>query len=397
MNNFTKTVWGATLFKESCPTFRAMLALSLLSVFLTAAASPAAVPVIYSSDLHHPPNDPDDHFDLATLFALRELDIRAVILDCGRRQLSQPGEIPLRQMMAITGRRAPWAIGLADPLKSPTDDGRDQPAEFQRGVELILSALRTARRPVTIITVGSLRDVAAGFNRDPALFRAKVGRIYVNAGNAAGPQDEYNVTLDPHAFRRVMESGLPIWYCPCFGEGGPSASAWENPKGGYGTCWCFEQGTVFERLRPALLAYFVFALLAKPAGPKRETAVMQPGWSAELDETWRTETWAYRRMMWSTASFIHAAGRRIYRTDQDQYEALSATEARKRGVPASAAVRAFGFEPVKITFDAAGALQFHDAPVGSPTKIFRAPNRPLYSTALHSCLTLLLQDLGRAR
>ena len=28
------------------------------------------VPVIYCTDLFHPHDDPDDHFDLATLFAL---------------------------------------------------------------------------------------------------------------------------------------------------------------------------------------------------------------------------------------------------------------------------------------------------------------------------------------
>ncbi|MCX7598557.1 MAG: nucleoside hydrolase [Armatimonadetes bacterium] len=372
---------------------------TLVLAMLTAAVAPAAgqpvgaVPVIYSSDLHHPPNDPDDHFDLATLFALPELDIRAVILDCGRRQLAQPGEIPLRQMMAITGRRVPWAIGLADPLKAPNDDGRDQPAEFQRGLGLILSVLRAADRPVTIITVGSLRDVAAAFNRDPQLLREKVGRIYVNAGNAAGPQDEYNVTLDPHAFRCVMESGLPIWYCPCFGEGGPSGSACEDPRGGYGTCWTLPQERVFERIRRPLLAYFLFALRPMPAPKQPEAPVHQPAWVDNIDPEWRAQTWAHYRCMWSTASFFHSAGRRIYRVAEDDYQALSAAQARSRRIGASAIVKAFHFEPVRTVFDEAGALTVHDAPVGSPTKIFRAPNRALYSTAMRSVLAHLLGKL----
>jgi hypothetical protein len=45
--------------------------------------TPAAekVPILYSSDLYHPHADPDDHYDLATLFALEELNVRGIILD----------------------------------------------------------------------------------------------------------------------------------------------------------------------------------------------------------------------------------------------------------------------------------------------------------------------------
>jgi hypothetical protein len=39
------------------------------------------VPILYSTDLYHPHADPDDHYDLATLFALAEFDIRGIILD----------------------------------------------------------------------------------------------------------------------------------------------------------------------------------------------------------------------------------------------------------------------------------------------------------------------------
>ena len=73
------------------------------------APEPERVPVIYSTDLFHPHDDPDDHFDLATLFAIERFDIRAVILDLGDRQKGKPGRIPLEQMLALRGRRVPWA------------------------------------------------------------------------------------------------------------------------------------------------------------------------------------------------------------------------------------------------------------------------------------------------
>ena len=80
-----------------------------------------SVPVIYCTDLFHPHGDPDDHFDLATLYAMPELDLKGVVLDQGRKQLQQPGRIPVSQMNRITGRKVPAVIGLADPLKRPDD------------------------------------------------------------------------------------------------------------------------------------------------------------------------------------------------------------------------------------------------------------------------------------
>jgi hypothetical protein len=57
------------------------IALALGGEVATGAHPPPRVPIIYSSDLYHPPQDPDDTYDLATLFALGEFDIRAIVLD----------------------------------------------------------------------------------------------------------------------------------------------------------------------------------------------------------------------------------------------------------------------------------------------------------------------------
>ncbi len=121
--------------------------------------SAAGVPVIYCTDLFHPHVDPDDHFDLATLFALPELEVKAILLDQGDKQLKKPGTIPIKQMMHLTGRQVPFAIGLGRKLVSPADDGRAQPPEFQAAVNLLLQTLREASEPVTIIAAGSVRSV----------------------------------------------------------------------------------------------------------------------------------------------------------------------------------------------------------------------------------------------
>jgi hypothetical protein len=41
------------------------------------------IPVLYCTDLFHPHDDPDDHFDLATLYAIPEFDLRGIVLDQG--------------------------------------------------------------------------------------------------------------------------------------------------------------------------------------------------------------------------------------------------------------------------------------------------------------------------
>ncbi|MCJ7679851.1 MAG: nucleoside hydrolase, partial [Candidatus Aminicenantes bacterium] len=177
------------------------------------------VPVIFSTDLSHPHDDPDDHFDIVALYALRELDILGIVLDQGKRQNHSPGRIPVEQMNALTGRDVPFAVGLSDPLKTPDDTAAGQGEEYQNGVELIIRALEKSTSPVTFITVGSLRDTAAAFNRRPDLFRKKVTRLMIFIGEASAGTREWNVGLDPNAFIRIMNSGLPVWWAPCFDGG----------------------------------------------------------------------------------------------------------------------------------------------------------------------------------
>ena len=223
-----------------------LVAISLiLTIILEVSSAEAAtkIPVLYSTDLHHPHEDPDDHFDLATLFSLPELEVRGIVLDCGSHQLKAPGSIPVKQMLHLTSQQVPYAIGLGHALRSPDDDGCDQPDKFQRGVQLILNVLRNSPEPVTVFTTGSLRDVAAAFNRQPELLRRKVARLYINIGNPAAGADsrqwEYNVKLDRSAYCCIMRSGLPIYWCPCF-DGG----IWQ--RGRQGTYWKFVHARVLD-------------------------------------------------------------------------------------------------------------------------------------------------------
>jgi len=125
-------------------------------------------------------------------------------------------------MNHITGRNVPCAIGLSRKFRSPTDTGRDEPAQFQQGVELLLSALRESEQKVVITATGSCRDVAAAFNREPELLSSKVRAVYINIGRGPGqPQQECNVNYDPLAYQRLFwfftHPGIFMVLLPCLG------------------------------------------------------------------------------------------------------------------------------------------------------------------------------------
>lgn len=338
---------------------RTLLATTAAGLAWGAAPDARSVPILYTTGLYHPHEDPDDHFDLATLFALPEFDIRGIVLDDGARQKKQPGEIALRQMMRLTGRQVPYSTGLGAPLGSPEDDGAGQP-EWQHGVTMILDVLRRSPGPVTIFTTGSLRDVAAAFNRDPELFRAKTARLFLNIGDSAGVR-EYNVRLDVHAWTGIMRSGLPIYWCPCH-EGGAL-----NRGRGYATWWQFRQHELLADLPPPLRNYFVYALKREQGDP---LAFLDQILSRdEVHRAFHLPSQFSRsrqRNMWCTGPLLYAAGRRD---------------------PA-----AFDFIPARVEVEdnGAAALSFEKTGPGSDMFVFKLAELRRYDQAMAEALAELL-------
>ena len=302
-----------------------------VALALPAFAAPPKVPILHSTDLFHPHADPDDHYDLACLFAIEEFDIRGIVLDLGGTQARRPGRPAVEQMMRIAGRKCPYAAGLSRPLRSRTDAARDEPAEFQAGVELILSVLRASKEKVVLHTTGSCRDVAAAFNREPQLLRDKVRAVYFNIGRGPNePQDETNVGYDPAAYLRMFESGLPIYWCPCFG------------KDGYETLYAADQATVVGACRPEVRNYFVYCLTKSTADPIAFLA------------TGPHPLPTGPRSMWCTAPMLHAAGRKVYQRGDGDFVALPQADAQGMGL-AGKEVDAFRFMPMRATLEDGGA------------------------------------------
>ncbi len=355
--------------------------MALIMAFPAKSAEPR-IPIIHTTDLCHPHDDPDDHYDLACLFAMPEFDIRGIVLDLGEHQASRPGRPAVEQMLRITGRKVLYAVGLCRPLRSRDDTAMDEPRQFQGGIQLILALLRAAHEKVVIHTAGSCRDVAAAFNREPDLFRAKVKAVYIDAGNGpGGKQDEYNVSIGPHSYLRMLESGLPIYWCPCFG------------RNGYQTFYKIDQADVVGACTQEVRNYFVYCLSKSKENP----LVFLTAGPKPLP--------VGPRNMWCTAPMLHAAGRNVYQRGNDDFVALTPREAAQNGLT-SKLVDAFEFVPVRLCSEsqpASDAWGAKPAPTimsvrwdnpQTATYVFRSHD-PRYERIMACCLKNLLAELGR--
>lgn len=262
------------------------------------------VPLVHVTDLYHPPQDPDDQLDLATIVALEELDLRAVVLDITERFLvpapegfdvpRDPGFVPVAQLGYLLGRTIPTAAGPTQPLRAPDDDARGQPQREQAGIDLLLDTLDASAEPVVISAVGSARVVTAAFNRAPALMRAKTRAVLLNAGSTSPARREWNVDLDPAAYVGLWSSGLPIHWYPCATE--------------RGTYWRASHHDLFEEIPDALRAWFAYGF----AGSARGDVI------GALRDLGAGAVWEHvlagTRNVWATASLAMAAGRVLAQT-----------------------------------------------------------------------------------
>jgi len=349
-----------------------------LSCVAKASADEGKVPVIYCSDLFHPHDDPDDHFDIASLYAIPEIDIKAIILDQGSKQEQQPGSIPVGQLNHLTGRNVPRAIGLSQKLRHSADTGLDEPQRYQGGVRLILTVLEKSPVPVTIITVGSLRDVAAAHNRSPELFRKKVSRIFSFIGDAKGAFQEYNVSLDPHAYQSVMNAGLPLYWVPCF-DGG----LWKNEDGN-ASFWQADHAELLRDASEPVLNFFIYALLHKK--DRDSVGLLYQNVSEKEKHT----ILSGQRNLWCAAVFPYVANQKfVFRAGH--YLSVPPSEVRS----SDRVTEVFTFSPVKVHVDGEGKESYKDVTSLHTVNRFHFSDKELYTQAMTSVTRELIKELSR--
>jgi pyrimidine-specific ribonucleoside hydrolase len=369
-------------------TIRFLAAVCLFAAALSAQRGP--IPLVQTTDLYHPPMDPDDHVDLATALALTEFDLRAVIFDADARMIEgtfapgdlprEPGFVPVAQIAYLAGRAIPAAIGPLAPLRSPSDTALDRPRREQAGVELLLRVLRESPEPVVVTVLGSARIVTAAWNREPALMERKVRRVVLNAGTAAGPANEYNVKIDPHAYVGLLRSRLPVDWYPCASTDGTFSSPGEA-AGEHNTFWRAPHAELFRGLPAPLTAWFVHAFAGNGRGDVlralREenrgsgVAILRSG----------------ERNLWCTASYALAAGRRLVQTPEG-WRFVPGSQA-----PAGAPEETLALDPVSIRVNDAGVTEWTPGPAASRQRLFRRTPGPRHTAGMTAALNALLRSL----
>jgi len=306
--------------------------------------APGLLPLIDVTDLYHPHQDVGDNFDILAAYALPELDLRAVILDCTEpfrqpvakdpgpglfpdaRGPREPGFIPVWQLNYIFGRNVPCATIPFTRMKSVDDKMLDAPPFQQQGIELILKTLRESPKPVHIVSFGSARAIAVAYNREPALFRAKLARLHLCAGGSSPPAPNYiewNVALDPLAIVCLLRSDLPIALYPCAANNaGDKGYGVFSPAFSYdehNTFWKLPDLRFIRQMDAPLRRYLEYAF-SRSSRMDFLRALEVDG--PPLDEN----LLAKEHYVWETAVWICLTGRKLVRRADGKYRILPASE-----------------------------------------------------------------------
>jgi pyrimidine-specific ribonucleoside hydrolase len=139
----------------------------------------------------------------------------AIPVSCGR-------ETPLRGDHAFPAAWREGSDGLQG-LRLPPGAG---PAETRPAPALLAAVIDAAPRPITLLTLGPLTNVAEALQTTPALGQKLAGitimggavtvpgNIAKSAVAVANPHAEWNIYIDPYAASIVFQAGVPLTLIP---------------------------------------------------------------------------------------------------------------------------------------------------------------------------------------
>lgn len=351
------------------------------------------VPMIHVTDLFRPHADPDDHWDLACVYALAargDARLLAVMIDHPpASHPSDPDVQAVAQLNRITGLAVPVLTGSSKRI-APEEANRPEHRDDMGGVRALLEVLRESPRPAVISILGSSRDVALASRLEPKLFAAKCAGVYLHAGS--GTPDpvlarrlEYNVALDPVSYAAVFDLPCPVYWLPCFeiapgGDGKP----WQTRT--HGTYYSFIQKEILPHLSARVQNYFA-SMFRQGASEKGYTGLedaLRPDWLRRLegppDEALLARQGEKPRPMWCTSGFFHAAG-------------LAVTAAGAIVPAGGDANSVFAFDPVEVRCDAEGVTAWSPAPGSKLRFKFRVLDVAAYPKAMTAAMRGLLAGL----
>lgn len=198
-----------------------------------------AVPMIVDTDMA-----PDDWMAILYLLMRPDVDVRAITVAGTGEAHCEPGVRHAMNLAALAGwPQIPVACGRDTPLagnhafpgpwRSRADtlaglelSANPATASDQDAVAVLTDTLRSSPKPVTVVTLGPLTNLAEALQADPAL-AGQIEGVYVMGGAFEVPGNvglsgvgidntaaEWNLYVDPRAAALVLQSGAPITFVP---------------------------------------------------------------------------------------------------------------------------------------------------------------------------------------
>ena len=339
--------------------------------------------VLHQTDLFHPYEDPDDHYDLAVLFALAQrgyIDLAGVLLDYPviSRHEGDASVIAVAQMNRLCGMAVPAVVGTKLKQKNPQDILPDANEYETAAIRFIHKVLRDSKSPVRFKCGSSAPDIAVAALREPKLFRKKCEAVYVNCGSAfpnpARPDiQEYNVSIN-RAGQAAVFNGLPCmvnWF-PCWNY----TLDWKS--GEYGTYFSVQNREVFKDVAVGF-QYYLHYMFSKSTDfqwmRKMEIGPSPAEWEKILSGT---------RSLWATASLLMIAERSVTRDG----EIVAQNEIAEKDA-------LYRLEPAEIHADEKGNIHWKKMDSFSQRRIFRVLDVKKYPLAMARAVNTLFCSLGK--
>jgi len=354
------------------------------------------VPVIHITDLFRPHNDPDDHWDLATQYALAaqgDIKLVGVSIHCPKAAWARDPDISaVAQMNYLTGLAVPVMTGVPEdfPLDADLKDPAVRNSSALGGIRALHGILRELPEPAVITATGWCRDLVLAYRYDPELFVQKCAGVYMNAGlgdpdPAKQKQVEYNVMIDPMVYRDSFKIPVPMYWLPCFRT---LDKNWRKIDHHYGTYFPFRQGEILPELSDPMQNFFLS--MHRDGGKKRgEKAPGKTDWLSVLhekpDQTLLTQQSARDRHMWCTGGMLHMVGKTVLSDG-------SIVPLDKAGDHA-----VFAFRPIKVQCDDKGRTSWkpdEGNQAWPKTFIFEVCDQEHYKPAMAKALKTLVLQLG---
>ena len=349
-----------------------------------------AVPVVHITDLYRPHEDPDDHWDLATQYALAkrgDTKLVAIVMDYPNQKVKNPDISAIAQLNFITGMAVPAMTGVPEtfPFETDLSDPAVRNSPELSGVRALHRILREAPEPVVITVTGWCRDLMFIYKYDPELFKEKCAGVYLNAGlgapNPAHQKElEWNALIDPVAYSEAFQLPVPVYWLPCFHTRGREHY---GPDSYYGSFFHFKQGEILPELSKPMQNYFLS--MFRDAGKKPGESDWLTILNEEPNEELLKKQSQQNRLMWCTPGMLHMVGKTVL----PDGNIVAIAEAGDKAI--------FEFLPIKIECDKESrtSWELNNGPDASRGPfVLKVPNRENYITGMGKALKALVLELN---